>query len=157
MLGAAPVYPEWLKLGGVLDALRECFSYPRGDDRATGYLYAEGEQSWPEPLALLGPLLLKDLREDLGARFTIAAFQAYRNGTGCGWHSDTPFSSQAILSLGVTRTFGVRPRGGEAEWMKVAEGDLVFMPPGFQREWEHCVPEEDVPGERCSLVFRTPA
>jgi len=29
------------------------------------------------------------------------------------------------------------------------------MPSGFQAEWEHCVPAEDVPGERCSLVFRT--
>ena len=31
------------------------------------------------------------------------------------------------------------------------------MPPGFQDEHEHCVPAEDVTGERCSIVFRSAA
>jgi alkylated DNA repair dioxygenase AlkB len=97
------------------------------------------------------------LRMQLGVAFTIAAFQAYRDGSGCGWHSDTPFGAQAILSLGMTRTFGYRRSDGSGETMlRLHDGDLVFMPAGFQDEWQHCVPEEKVPGERCSLVFRTP-
>jgi alkylated DNA repair dioxygenase AlkB len=57
----------------------------------------------------------------------------------------------------VTRTFGVRRPGAEPVWMQVEHGDLVVMPSGFQAEWQHCVPVEDVPGERVSLVFRTVA
>lgn len=91
-----------------------------------------------------------------GVRFTVAAFQAYRNGAGCGWHADSPFDVQAILSLGTTRTFAVRPLDGDPTFMQVAHGDLVVMPSGFQDHWEHSIPAEPVLGERLSLVFRTP-
>lgn len=141
----------------LLDALRGLFAYGPGDDRATGYLYAAGEQSWPAALNAAGPALLDDLVRLLGVRFTIVAFQAYRNGSGCDWHTDGPFDAQAVLSLGVSRTFGIRRPGEEPIWMQVAHGDLVSMPSGFQTEWEHCVPVEDVIGERVSLVFRTVA
>lgn len=140
----------------VLAAVREVFSYGSGEDRATGYLYTSGEHDWPALLAELGPELLDRLDELLGIRYPIVAFQAYRNGSGCGWHADDPFDAQAILSLGVTRTFGIKPRtGGEPIWTAVAHGDLVVMPSGFQPEWLHCIPEENVTGERVSLVFRT--
>lgn len=114
-------------------------------DRATGYL--EPTEYTP---------IIDALDASFGVRCTIVAFQAYRNGSGCGWHADTPFDAQAILSLGATRTFGVRALGGEAMWMNVAHGDLVYMPPGAQLLFEHCVPEEHVEGERLALVFRTP-
>lgn len=151
------VYRRWRDDPGLLAALRECFAYGPGDDRATGCLYAPADgQDWPAPLAETGPALLADLAALLGVRFTIVAFQAYRDGSGCGWHADTPFGAQAILSLGVTRTFGVRHAvGGSERRFQVAHGDLVVMPDGFQDGWEHCVLAEDVPGERCSLVFRT--
>jgi hypothetical protein len=125
------------------------FSYGPGDDRATGYLYAEGEQPWPESLARrTGPALCAALGQRFGERFTVVAFQAYRDGSGCDWHADTPFGAQAVLSLGVTRTFGVRWVGGEPTWIKVGHGDLVYMPPGFQDDRQHSVPTEDVTGER---------
>jgi alkylated DNA repair dioxygenase AlkB len=153
------VFGRWagLLLPGLLTALRECFTYPPGDDRATGYLWDDAGTPWPAPLAERGPALLAALAERPGVTFTVAAFQAYRDGSGCGWHADTPFGAQAILSLGVTRTFGVRRPGRDPWFMPVRAGDLVFMPDGFQAECEHCVPEEDVPGERCSIVFRTRA
>ena len=62
---------------------------------------------------------------------------------------------QAILSLGATRTFGIRAVGEEPHWMQLRAGDLLFMPAGTQTKYEHCVPVEDEPGERISLVFRT--
>lgn len=145
----------WRNNLGLLDALRASFTYGAGEQRATGGLYGDG-QHWPAPLAAAGPALLKDLTALLGIEFPIVAFQAYLNGSGCDWHADTPFDAQAILSLGVTRTFGVRRLGGEPQWIQVEHGDLVVMPAGFQTEWQHCVPVESVAGERCSLVFRTP-
>lgn len=127
-------------------------------DRATGWLYLPDgppPTPWPAVFAGLGPALLGALGRDTGFAFTAACFQAYRDGAGCGWHHDRGWGAQAILSLGVTRTFGLRG-GGREQFFPMAHGDLLVMPPGFQDEWEHCVPVEDVPGERCSLVFRSP-
>lgn len=140
---------EWL-----LPALRQCFTYT--GNRATGWLFLQDRPpatAWPGPLAALGPQLLADLERDTGIAFTACCFQAYLDGAGCGWHHDRQWAAQAILSLGVTRSFGLRGGGGE-EFLRLAHGDLLFMPPGFQDGWEHCVPVEDAPGERCSLVFR---
>ena len=147
----------WRQDPGLFDAVRGLFTYAPGESRAAGYLYAAGEQPWPAAFAEAGGALLDDLDGQLGIRFTIALFQAYRDGAGCSWHTDDAFDVQAVLSLGVTRTFGIRSAGGEPEWLQVHHGDLLVMPSGFQAEHEHCVPDEDVPGERCSLVFRTVA
>jgi alkylated DNA repair dioxygenase AlkB len=141
----------------LLAAARNLFVYGPGEDRATGYVFAAGEQAWPDALLGWGSGLVDGLERLLGIRFTIALFQAYRNGSGCGWHSDDAFDAQAILSLGVTRTFGVRQPDAAPVWMRLHHGDLLYMPPGFQVGWEHCVPVEDVSGERISLVFRTVA
>lgn len=139
-----------------LHALRMVYRYGVGEDRATGYLHSSNGLPWPASLARIGPQLLDGLRDLTGVDYSIAAFQAYLDGAGCDWHTDGPFSAQAILSLGVTRTFGVRPPGGTPTWIPVTAGDVVVMPPGFQTQWEHCVPVEQVTGERCSIVFRTP-
>lgn len=149
------VHRRWREDPGLLAAVRGLFAYGPGDDRATGSLYVQGEQPWADGLAEVGPRLIEDLARLLGVRHEIVIFQAYRDGAGCGWHADTPFDAQAVLSLGVTRTFGVRRPGGEPVWTPVEHGDLVVMPSGFQAEWEHCLPVEDVTGERVSLVLRT--
>lgn len=155
------VHRNWCSSAqGLLDALRTQYSYL--DNRATGWLYSERQQdtlppiSWAEPLAPYGPALLEQLEETTGTRFTAACFQAYLDGTSCGWHYDRDWDEQAVLSLGITRKFGLR-REGHEEFISLADGDMIFMPSGFQYEWEHCVPPEDVLGERCSIVFRAPA
>jgi alkylated DNA repair dioxygenase AlkB len=143
-----------------LPALRTLYTYtPQEPDRATAWVYLPDRSPftpWPDVLAEAGPALLKDLERDTGTCFTAVCFQAYLNGSGCGWHHDRDWGTQAILSLGMTRTFGLRQAGHE-EFLPLAHGDLLVMPPGFQHEWEHCVPAEDVRGERCSLVFRSAA
>jgi alkylated DNA repair dioxygenase AlkB len=105
----------------------------------------------PEPVDLVAAL-----EATTGVRFTVFAFQAYRDGTaGCDWHRDASFGAQAIVSLGATRTFGVRC-GDEYSYHQLDAGDLVYMPDGFQDDCEHAViPEPDITGERVSLVFRT--
>jgi alkylated DNA repair dioxygenase AlkB len=148
------VFPGYADDSTLVPTVRRLVTYGPGEDRATGTLY-EHERWWNAHFEALGRGLLDDLYVTLGQRFTILVFQGYRNGAGCDWHADTPFDAQAILSLGVTRTFGVRLIGGEPQWLKVHHGDLVYMPPGFQNGHEHCVLVEDVPGERISLVFRT--
>jgi alkylated DNA repair dioxygenase AlkB len=142
---------EWL-----LPALRQCFTWD--GDRATGWLYLADRPPvtpWPGPFTVLGPRLLAGLAADTGEAFTACCFQGYRDGAGVGWHADRDWGAQAVLSLGVTRGFGLR-RDGERVLLRLAHGDLLFMPPGFQDEWEHGVPVEDAQGERCSLVFRSP-
>jgi alkylated DNA repair dioxygenase AlkB len=135
----------------LLAALRECFTYHQG--RAGGHLYESG--TWVEQFALRGPHLLAAASAWPGVAFTSVSFQAYLDGSGCDWHTDKPYGDQAILSLGVTRSFGLRPPGGEPQWFAFADGDLLFMPERWAREdWEHSVAHEAVPGERCSLVFR---
>ena len=128
-------------------------------DRATGWLYLPDRPpgtGWPPPFTSFGPQLLADLAAATGAGFTAVCFQAYRGGTGCGWHHDRDWAAQAILSLGATRSLALRRNGGEQELVPLTHGDLLYMPPGFQDEWEHCVPPEPVAGERFALVFRTP-
>ena len=145
------VFPGWSDSPDLLPAVRSLFEFDSGEDRATGGLLGDGKE-WPT-----GSDLLADLQAMLRVRFTHIAYQAYRNGSGCDWHADTPWDVQAILSLGATRTFGIRRNGGVPEWLTVSHGDLVFMQSGFQDTHEHCVPvEPDKPGERVSLVFRTP-
>jgi len=150
------LFPGWRATDRTtLPALRRCFSYD-GADRATGWLYLLDRPPnvhWPGPLTAIGSRLLAGLASDTGVTFTACCFQAYRDGAGQDWHHDRDWGAQAILSLGVTRSFAVR-RPGEVDQFHLGHGDLLFMPPGFQDEWEHCVPQEDVPGERCSLVFR---
>lgn len=140
----------------VLKALRSLlFTYV--DNRATGWLYIPDRPpflDWPEPFAKLGPEMLKALKRDVGVQFSAVCYQAYMDGAGCDWHHDRDWDEQAILSLGITRMFGLR-RGNHEELLSLENGDLLVMPSGFQQEWEHCVPEEDVEGERCSLVFRS--
>lgn len=133
------VFPGWL---GERDVEPPAHTYQPADDRATGEFVPD-------------PDLLADLHALTGERYQVFAFQAYRDGSGCDWHRDTPFDAQAILSLGVTRTFGIRRIYGPDQWIRVAHGDLVVMPSGFQDQWQHCIRIEDAPGERVSLVFRT--
>lgn len=143
-VGDAVLYRGWWPDHASLFAdVRQCFAYADGENRATSYL-----DGWPE---------IVDALEDLvGVRFTIVAFQAYRDGTaGCDWHADTPFDAQAILSLGTPRFFAIR-KGNEEHKLLVAGGDLFYMPSGFQRSWLHSLPPDpQVDGERISLVFRT--
>ena len=155
--------PGWRRGPEILTALRTLYTYTAAQpDRATGWLYSARQigqlppTPWPDALAETGPWMLNDLEHTTGVRFDAACYQAYLDGSGCGWHYDRDWPVQAILSLGVTRSFGLRLIGSdEGETLRLAHGDLLYMPAPMQLTHEHCVPVEQITGERCSIVFRS--
>ena len=69
-------------------------------------------------------------------------------------HSDTVV---AIVSLGSTRRFLLRPDGGGPSIAHdLRSGDLIVLGGTCQRTWEHCVPKRAHAGPRISLMFREP-
>src|SRR6476659_11031362 len=100
---------------------------------------------------------------ELGEPFTTAGLCLYRDGNdSVAWHGDTIGRSStedtmvAIVSLGATRTFALRPRGGGRSLrIKHGHGDLLVMGGSCPRTWEHAIPKTAKPtGPRISIQFR---
>ena len=119
---------------------------------------------------------------ELGEPFTSAGFCLYRDGSdSVAWHGDTiglPRSPSAgstgrivdsatgristedtmvaVISLGASRVFALRPRGGGPSLrLPQHHGDLLVMGGSCQRTWEHAVPKTTAPtGPRISVQFR---
>ena len=100
---------------------------------------------------------------ELGEPFTTAGLCLYRDGDdSVAWHGDTVGRSStedtmvAIVSLGATRTFALRPRGGGRSLrIRHHHGDLLVMGGSCQRTWEHAIPKTTRPiGPRISIQFR---
>ena len=100
---------------------------------------------------------------ELGEPFTTAGLCLYRDGNdSVAWHGDTigrgsaEDTMVAIVSLGATRVFALRPRGGgKSLRLQHRHGDLLVMGGSCQRTWEHSIPKTTRPvGPRISLQFR---
>ena len=85
-------------------------------------------------------------------------YRNHRDSTG--WHGDWPTCKRTVcivpvLSLGATRRFLIKPRGGgKSVGLSPASGDLIVMGGRCQRDWLHCVPKQDRPaGPRISVNF----
>jgi alkylated DNA repair dioxygenase AlkB len=103
---------------------------------------------------------------ELGEPFTTAGLCWYRDGSdSVAWHGDTIGRSStqdtmvAIVSLGATRTFALRPRDrtsqGRSLRLPQAHGDLLVMGGSCQRTWEHSIPKtSSTTGARVSIQFR---
>lgn len=100
---------------------------------------------------------------ELGEPFTTAGFCLYRDGSdSVAWHGDTigrgnvEDTMVAVISLGATRVFAMRPRGGgHSLRLPQRHGDLLVMGGSCQRTWEHAVPKTTAPtGPRISVQFR---
>lgn len=119
----------------------------------------------PHPgLAKLRVRLNDIYAREMGEPFTTAGLCLYRDETdSVAWHGDTIGRSStedttvAIVSLGATRVFALRPRaGGRALRLPQGHGDLLVMGGSCQRTWEHAVPKTARPkGPRISIQFRT--
>jgi alkylated DNA repair dioxygenase AlkB len=88
----------------------------------------------------------------------------YRDGRdSVAWHGDTigrhsaDDTLVAIVSLGETRRFLLRPKdGGATRKFALGHGDLLVMGGSCQRTWEHSVPKTTRPvGPRISIQFRS--
>jgi alkylated DNA repair dioxygenase AlkB len=100
---------------------------------------------------------------ELGEPFVSAGLCLYRDGSdSVAWHGDriareSPRDTMvAILSLGATRPFALRPRsGGAGLRLQVGHGDLLVMGGSCQRTWLHAIPKTaHCLGARISVQFR---
>lgn len=100
---------------------------------------------------------------ELGEPFTTAGFCLYRDGSdSVAWHGDTlgrggtEDTMVAIVSVGATRMFTMRRRGGGPSLrLPQNHGDLLVMGGSCQRTWEHAVPKTSAAtGPRISVQFR---
>jgi alkylated DNA repair dioxygenase AlkB len=100
---------------------------------------------------------------ELGEPFTTAGLCLYRDGNdSVAWHGDNIGRSSredtmvAIVGIGATRTFALRPRGGGPSLrIQHHHGDLLVMGGSCQRTWEHAIPKTTRPtGPRISIQFR---
>jgi alkylated DNA repair dioxygenase AlkB len=118
----------------------------------------------PDPLIGLLHRRLNDIYAvELGEPFTTVGLCLYRDGAdSVAWHGDTigragsGDTMVAIVSLGATRTFALRPRGGGRSLrLPQRHGDLLVMGGSCQRTWEHSIPKTSAPtGARISIQFR---
>jgi alkylated DNA repair dioxygenase AlkB len=112
----------------------------------------------PPPLVVdLGRRLSVHYGLDLG----IISANLYRSGSdSVAWHGDRVGRVRnetvvAILSLGATRRFLLRPReGGPSVRYQPSAGDLLVMGGTCQRTWQHCIPKCASSGPRISVMFR---
>ena len=125
--------------------------------------YAQGE-TLPHPvLDEARSALNAHYIEELGEAFVSAGLCLYRDGSdSVAWHGDriareSPHDTMvAILSLGATRAFALRPRsGGPGLRLQVGHGDLLVMGGSCQRTWLHAIPKTaHCLGARISIQFR---
>ena len=101
--------------------------------------------------------------EEHGGPFVSAGLCLYRDGNdSVAWHGDriareSPRDTMvAIVSLGATRPFALRPRsGGPGLRVPVGHGDLLVMGGSCQRTWQHAIPKTThALGARISIQFR---
>ena len=101
--------------------------------------------------------------QELDGPFVSAGLCLYRDGgDSVAWHGDriareSPRDTMvAIVSLGATRPFGLRPRsGGPGLRLSVGHGDLLVMGGSCQRTWLHGIPKvAGCLGARISVQFR---
>jgi alkylated DNA repair dioxygenase AlkB len=101
------------------------------------------------------------LGERYGVEFSQIGVNLYRDGAdSVAWHGDRvarelPEAVVALVSLGATRPFRLRPTGGGASVGYLpGRGDLLVMGGSCQRTWQHSVPKTSAAGPRISVQFR---
>lgn len=108
---------------------------------------------------------LESMRCHLAGRYghelTAPFLNYYRDGRdSVAFHGDRELVTLndtivAIVTLGATRPFLLRPRGGGASIdLRPSSGDLLVMGGRCQRDWEHAVPKANAVGPRVSVSMR---
>lgn len=106
--------------------------------------------------------MARDLSRRFGQRFVSCWVNYYRDGRdSVAWHGDRlspemPQPIVAIVSLGGTRRFGLRAKGGgPALPYTLHSGDALVMGGRCQQHFEHSVPKMSYAAPRMSVTFRT--
>ncbi|MBV8951895.1 MAG: alpha-ketoglutarate-dependent dioxygenase AlkB [Actinobacteria bacterium] len=101
------------------------------------------------------------LESQYGVPLGGAGLNYYRDGNdSVAFHRDRELREVddaivAIVTLGSTRPFLLRPRGkGTSLDLSPGRGDLVVMGGSCQRDWEHGVPKSKRGGPRLSMSWR---
>lgn len=114
---------------------------------------------WTEALQDLKALCQRVAGADLNS----ALLNYYQNGNDTvGWHSDAepelgPEPTIASVSLGVERTFEIKPRRGKKAIIpiRLPNGSVLVMSGRSQADWLHRVPvDEQIHGARLNITFR---
>ncbi len=111
------------------------------------------------------PPVVTDIAQALSDRYELPfehmGANLYRDGEdSVAWHGDRirfrlAEPVIAILSLGGSRVFRLRPRGGgPGRSISLHGGDMLVMGGACQHRWEHCVPKVRSAPPRMSLTFR---
>jgi alkylated DNA repair dioxygenase AlkB len=114
------------------------------------------------------PAIIRRMASQLAERYGVPMsgiwLNWYRSGDDAvAWHADRIGRAQmdppvAIVSLGSSRRFLLRPKGGgPSRTFTPAGGDLLVMGGACQHHWEHSVPRARHGGPRVSVTFRPPA
>jgi alkylated DNA repair dioxygenase AlkB len=96
-----------------------------------------------------------------GSDLSTVSANLYRDGhDSVAWHGDRIGRQRsrtivAIVSLGSSRRFLLRPAGGGRSLrLTPGPGDLLVLGGTCQRTWQHAVPKCAAAGPRISLMFR---
>jgi alkylated DNA repair dioxygenase AlkB len=113
--------------------------------------------------------LLQSLRDMVSQKcsvtFNCCLLNLYCDGSDyVGWHADdepvsTPGAPVASLSLGTTRTFGIKGRTKRMvcrpRYLQLSHGDLLVMESAFQEKMKHTIKREpEITEMRVNLTFR---
>ena len=114
----------------------------------------------------VGLAVLHEAVEQLSRRYRTALERVtanlYRDGQDAvAWHGDRQLRDRdravvAVLTLGTSRAFHLRPKGGGTSVRLCPQpGDLLVMGGTCQRTWDHAVPRTRRPvGPRICVMFR---
>lgn len=115
----------------------------------------------PDDLAVLRGMAAA-LSQHYRVALTQVSANLYRDGRdSVAWHGDRGARDRdratiAVLSLGASRPFRLRLRGGgDTRHLRPASGDLLVMGGTCQRTWQHAVPKVADAGPRIAVMFRT--
>ncbi|MCB9779642.1 MAG: alpha-ketoglutarate-dependent dioxygenase AlkB [Alphaproteobacteria bacterium] len=126
-----------------------------------GYDYS-GVRHPPRALTPTLRALQTRVQDALARPFNSVLCNLYRDGAdGMAWHTDDDYEHGgqpviASLSLGATRRFRLRPRGGGPGLsIDLVAGDLLTIDGAARTDWQHAVPKtRRAVGPRINLTWR---
>lgn len=105
--------------------------------------------------------LISQRYPDIVSNYNVALLNRYRKGSDTiSWHSDREemgdTKSISSISLGASRTFSFRRKGDNTSDIDIIleTGSILFMGPGTQENYLHCLKKDDTSECRINVTFR---